>query len=155
MRLSLCIIIAGGGDAFHAAVWPGMGQVAISAGYYLTAKLGARLLAEFRPLDLFDMEHVEVQGASSAWGAGPRAGCLSGGTRWKSATWTPKASTTSSSSSSGREKIAQRPESTCVIRGKSGCYSDSRVGLPCASLRTGCAAAQGSAGQAHAAITLS
>ena len=28
------------------AVWPGMGQVAISAGYYLMAKLGMHLLAE-------------------------------------------------------------------------------------------------------------
>jgi proteasome assembly chaperone (PAC2) family protein len=44
------------------AVWPGMGQVAMNAGYYLMAKLGAHLLAEFRPLDLFDVEHVEVKG---------------------------------------------------------------------------------------------
>jgi proteasome assembly chaperone (PAC2) family protein len=29
------------------AVWPGMGQVAISAGYYLAAKLGMHVLAEF------------------------------------------------------------------------------------------------------------
>jgi proteasome assembly chaperone (PAC2) family protein len=44
------------------AVWPGMGQVAISAGYYLMAKLGMHLLAEFRPEELFDVEHVEVKG---------------------------------------------------------------------------------------------
>lgn len=43
------------------AVWPGMGQVALSAGYYLMAKLGVHLLAEFKPLDLFDVEHVEVK----------------------------------------------------------------------------------------------
>ena len=29
------------------AVWPGMGNVAVSAGYYLMAKLGMHLLAEF------------------------------------------------------------------------------------------------------------
>jgi proteasome assembly chaperone (PAC2) family protein len=44
------------------AVWPGMGHVAISAGYYLMAKLEMHLLAEFRPLELFDVEHVEVKG---------------------------------------------------------------------------------------------
>ena len=29
------------------AVWPGMGHVAISAGYFLVAKLGMHILAEF------------------------------------------------------------------------------------------------------------
>lgn len=43
------------------AVWPGMGQVAISAGYYLMAKMGMHLLAEFSPRELFDVEHVEVK----------------------------------------------------------------------------------------------
>ena len=43
------------------AVWPGMGQVAISAGYYLMAKLGMHLLAEFSAWELFDVEHVEVK----------------------------------------------------------------------------------------------
>ena len=43
------------------AVWPGMGQVAISAGYYLMAKLEMRLLAEYSPRELFDIEHVEVK----------------------------------------------------------------------------------------------
>ncbi len=49
-----------------------------------------------------------------------------------------------------RKRKRKSPKSTCVIRGKSGCYSDSRVGLPRA-----CAAAQPvrneAAGQAHAA----
>lgn len=40
------------------AVWPGMGGVAISAGYYLMAKLGMYLLAEMSAHDLFDVEHV-------------------------------------------------------------------------------------------------
>jgi uncharacterized protein len=38
-----------------------MGHVAISAGYYLMAKLGMELLAEFSPAELFDVEHVEVK----------------------------------------------------------------------------------------------
>jgi uncharacterized protein len=44
------------------AVWPGMGNVAISAGYFLVAKLGMHILAEFSALELFDVEHVEVKG---------------------------------------------------------------------------------------------
>ena len=43
------------------AVWPGMGQVAISTGFYLMAKLEMHLLAEFSPRELFDIEHVEVK----------------------------------------------------------------------------------------------
>ena len=38
-----------------------MGHVAISAGYYLMAKLEMHLLAEFSPRELFDIEHVEVK----------------------------------------------------------------------------------------------
>jgi proteasome assembly chaperone (PAC2) family protein len=43
------------------AAWPGMGHVAISAGYYLMAKLGMELLAEFSPVELFDVEHVNIK----------------------------------------------------------------------------------------------
>jgi uncharacterized protein len=43
------------------AVWPGMGHVALSAGYYLMAKLGMHGLAEFSPRELFDVEHVDVK----------------------------------------------------------------------------------------------
>jgi uncharacterized protein len=42
------------------AVWPGMGHVAISAGYYLMSKLGMHGLAEFSPRDLFEIEHVDI-----------------------------------------------------------------------------------------------
>lgn len=42
------------------AVWPGMGQVALSAGYYLMAKLQMNLIAEFSPKEFFELEHVEV-----------------------------------------------------------------------------------------------
>jgi proteasome assembly chaperone (PAC2) family protein len=44
------------------AVWPGMGQVAISAGFYLMSKLGMHGLAEYEANDLFDLDHVEVEG---------------------------------------------------------------------------------------------
>ena len=43
------------------AVWPGMGHVAISAGYYLMSKLDMRLLAEFSARGLFEIEHIEVK----------------------------------------------------------------------------------------------
>jgi uncharacterized protein len=44
------------------AVWPGMGNVAISAGFYLMAKLGMHLLAEFPAGEFFDVDHVDVKG---------------------------------------------------------------------------------------------
>ncbi len=44
------------------AVWPGMGNVAISAGYFLVAKLGMHILAEFSAHELFDVESVVVRG---------------------------------------------------------------------------------------------
>lgn len=43
------------------AVWPGMGHVAISAGYYLMSKLNMHLLAEFSPRGLFEIDHVQVE----------------------------------------------------------------------------------------------
>jgi proteasome assembly chaperone (PAC2) family protein len=42
------------------AVWPGMGHVALNAGYYLLAKLGMHVIAEFEVANLFDVDHVEV-----------------------------------------------------------------------------------------------
>lgn len=55
------------------AVWPGMGHVAISAGYYLMAKLGMHLLAEFSARELFDVEHVEVKSGLIRTGRLPRS----------------------------------------------------------------------------------
>jgi proteasome assembly chaperone (PAC2) family protein len=55
------------------AVWPGMGQVAISAGYYLMAKLGMHLMAEVPAQELFDVEHVEVKGGLIRTGRMPRS----------------------------------------------------------------------------------
>jgi proteasome assembly chaperone (PAC2) family protein len=54
------------------AVWPGMGNVALSAGYYLLAKLGMRMIAEFEGGDLFDVDHVEVKEGIIQAGQRPR-----------------------------------------------------------------------------------
>jgi len=43
------------------AVWPGMGHVALNAGYYLLSKLGMNVVAEFETGDLFDIDQVEVK----------------------------------------------------------------------------------------------
>jgi proteasome assembly chaperone (PAC2) family protein len=55
------------------AVWPGMGHVAVSAGYYLLAKLGMHGLAEFSPRELFDIDHVEVKAGLIKSGRLPRS----------------------------------------------------------------------------------
>lgn len=55
------------------AVWPGMGHVAINAGYYLMAKLGMHLLAEFSSRELFDVEHVDVKDGLIRTGHLPRS----------------------------------------------------------------------------------
>ena len=55
------------------AVWPGMGHVAITGGYYLLAKLGMHLLAEFAPSALFDFEHVEVHNGLIRMGRLPQS----------------------------------------------------------------------------------
>lgn len=55
------------------AVWPGMGQVALSAGYYMMAKLGMNLLAEFSPKEFFELEHVEVNAGLIRPGYLPRS----------------------------------------------------------------------------------
>lgn len=43
------------------AVWPGMGGVAITAGYYLMAKLGMHLLVEFPATEIFETKEIEVK----------------------------------------------------------------------------------------------
>lgn len=55
------------------AVWPGMGQVAISAGYYLMAKLSMHLLAELPSQELFDVEYVDVKDGLIRCGRLPRS----------------------------------------------------------------------------------
>src|SRR5438046_8926357 len=54
------------------AVWPGMGHVALNAGYYLLAKLGMHVIAEFEALELFDVDHVEVKEGIIQPGRSPR-----------------------------------------------------------------------------------
>jgi proteasome assembly chaperone (PAC2) family protein len=48
-------------DPWLLAVWPGMGGVAITAGYYLMAKLGMYLLVEFPATEIFETKEVEVK----------------------------------------------------------------------------------------------
>ena len=55
------------------AVWPGMGNVGLTAGYYLMAKLGMRVLSEYSPGELFEVEHVEVKGGLIRIGRRPRS----------------------------------------------------------------------------------
>jgi len=47
-------------NPWFVAVWPGMGHVAVSAGFYLISKLEMHLHAEVRAEGLFDVERVEV-----------------------------------------------------------------------------------------------
>lgn len=55
------------------AVWPGMGNVAISAGYYLISKLRMRGMIEYSADELFDIEHVEVKAGVIQPGRMPRS----------------------------------------------------------------------------------
>lgn len=55
------------------AAWPGMGHVAVSAGYYLMAKLGMHQIAEFQAQELFDIDHVEVKNGIVRTGRLPRS----------------------------------------------------------------------------------
>lgn len=55
------------------AVWPGMGHVALSAGYYMMAKFGMHLFAEFSPRELFEVEYVEVENGLIRAGQLPRS----------------------------------------------------------------------------------
>jgi proteasome assembly chaperone (PAC2) family protein len=48
-------------DPWLVAVWPGMGNVALNAGYYLLSKLGMTFIAEYEADEVFDIEQVEVK----------------------------------------------------------------------------------------------
>src|SRR5262249_12275183 len=54
------------------AVWPGMGNVALNAGFYLLAKLDMSVIAEYEASDLFDVDHVEVKEGMIHPGRRPR-----------------------------------------------------------------------------------
>lgn len=60
-------------NPFLVAVWPGMGQVALAAGYYMLAKLEMRLMTEFSSRELFDVENIEVKGGLIVPGRLPRS----------------------------------------------------------------------------------
>jgi proteasome assembly chaperone (PAC2) family protein len=63
------------GDSSHpwlVAVWPGMGNVALTAGYYLMSKLGMSQTAEFSPAEYFDIDHVKVERGILRLGQRPR-----------------------------------------------------------------------------------
>lgn len=49
-------------DPIMIAAWPGMGHVALTACYYLIAKLKMEFRAEYATSDLFDVDHVAVEG---------------------------------------------------------------------------------------------
>jgi proteasome assembly chaperone (PAC2) family protein len=55
------------------AVWPGMGHVALTAGYYLLAKLGMSAIAEYDAQDLFDVNDVDVKNGIIQPGRRPRS----------------------------------------------------------------------------------
>jgi len=48
-------------DPILVAAWPGMGHVAMTACYYLIAKLEMEFRAEYATSDLFDVDHVAVE----------------------------------------------------------------------------------------------
>jgi proteasome assembly chaperone (PAC2) family protein len=48
-------------DPILIAAWPGMGHVAVTACYYLIAKLGMEFRAEYLTNDLFDVDHVAIE----------------------------------------------------------------------------------------------
>lgn len=60
-------------DPLLVATWPGMGNVGVSAGVYLMAKLGMHQVAEFSPQGVFDMDHVDVKNGIIRSGRLPRS----------------------------------------------------------------------------------
>lgn len=58
------------------ALWPGIGQVAIGAGYYLMAKMGMHQVADFSPNDLVDDDRVEVKDGLIHPARLPRSRCF-------------------------------------------------------------------------------
>jgi uncharacterized protein len=59
-------------DPWLVAVWPGMGHVALNAGYYLLSKLAMHVIAEYESMDFFEVEHVDVKEGIITTGHRPR-----------------------------------------------------------------------------------
>jgi proteasome assembly chaperone (PAC2) family protein len=55
------------------AVWPGMGQVALTAGYYLMSRLHMHETDPLPSRDLFDTDHVDVEGGLVRGERAPRS----------------------------------------------------------------------------------
>lgn len=55
------------------AVWPGMGHVAVAAGYYLIARMRMSLLTELNVRPFFEADHVDVRGGVIQPGHVPRS----------------------------------------------------------------------------------
>ena len=55
------------------AAWPGMGNVAVGACYYLMAKLKMAQIAEFPSPEFFDADHIDVEGGLIREGRQPRS----------------------------------------------------------------------------------
>lgn len=60
-------------EPWMVAVWPGMGSVALSAGYYLMSKLGMTAIAEYSSDELFDVDHVNVEAGLITTAVRPRS----------------------------------------------------------------------------------
>jgi proteasome assembly chaperone (PAC2) family protein len=60
-------------NPYLVAVWPGIGSVALTAGYYLMAKLQMHQLLELPGRDMFEIEHVDVSGGIVHSGRLPRS----------------------------------------------------------------------------------
>ena len=61
-----------GNSTWLVAVWPGMGNVAMTAGYYLLSKLGMSQTGEYSPIEFFDIGHVKVHRGLIRLGQRPR-----------------------------------------------------------------------------------
>ncbi len=53
------------------SIWPGMGSVALTAGTYLTASLGAEKLGPLEAAGFFDLERVEIRDGVASLVTGP------------------------------------------------------------------------------------
>ena len=60
-------------DPWLVAAWPGMGNVAVAAGWYLVQTLGAELVHELSSRALFEIEHIEVKSGLANVGRVPRS----------------------------------------------------------------------------------
>jgi predicted ATP-grasp superfamily ATP-dependent carboligase len=55
------------------AVWPGMGHVAVAAGYYLIARMRMSLLTEINTKPFFEVDHVDVKAGVIQPACAPRS----------------------------------------------------------------------------------